>query len=159
MRCTSCIWKKHTHRQNLRYLSEDELSVFCRTEKKPPHEAPLAICSWDTVSADTSLLWSVCLLHNSFSAKTLILCKTARFPFSASFHCLIPFLHCAHCQGHHGQRLRWRKCLCRATWEGLRKEMSKCLFTANWATDEPAAVSHESRSRREEETSMKEGER
>lgn len=58
--------------------------------------------------------------------------------------------------GHHEQRLRRRKCLCRATWEGLRKEMSKCLFTANWATDEPTAVSNEGPSRREEETSMKE---
>lgn len=29
----------------------------------------------------------------------------------------------------------------RATGEELRREMSKCLFMPNWATDEPAAIS------------------
>lgn len=45
----------------------------------------------------------------------------------------------------------------RATGEGLRRDMSKCLFMPNWATDEPAAISDDSLSRREEETDMKEG--
>lgn len=45
----------------------------------------------------------------------------------------------------------------RATGEGLRREMSKCLFMPNWATDEPAAISDNSLCRRKEETSMKGG--
>lgn len=45
-----------------------------------------------------------------------------------------------------------------ATGEGLRREMSKCLFMPNWATDEPAAISDNGLSRRKEEASVKEGE-
>lgn len=45
----------------------------------------------------------------------------------------------------------------RATREGIRREMSKCLFMPNWATDEPAAISDNSLSRRKEERCMKGG--
>lgn len=44
-----------------------------------------------------------------------------------------------------------------ATGEELRRETSKCLFMPNWAADEPAAVSDNSLSGREEETDAKEG--
>lgn len=54
------------------------------------------------------------------------------------------------------------RCPCReegdgATGEELGRETSKCLFMPNWAADEPAAVSDNSRSGREEETDAKEG--
>lgn len=45
-----------------------------------------------------------------------------------------------------------------ATGEGLRREMSKCLFMPNWATDEPAAISDNSLSRRKGETRREGGE-
>lgn len=44
-----------------------------------------------------------------------------------------------------------------ATGEELWREMSKCLFMPNWATDEPAAISDSSPSRRKEDASVKEG--
>lgn len=53
-----------------------------------------------------------------------------------------------------GERRKEKKT---ATREGLRREMSKCLFMPNWATDEPVAISDNSLSRRKEETSTEEG--
>lgn len=38
------------------------------------------------------------------------------------------------------KKMEWKKNN-GGTGEGLRREMSKCLFMPNWATDEPAAIS------------------
>lgn len=46
----------------------------------------------------------------------------------------------------------------KATREEIRREMSKCLFMPNCATDEPAAISDNSLSRRKEVRCMKGGE-
>lgn len=45
----------------------------------------------------------------------------------------------------------------RATRERIKREMSKCLFMPNWATDEPAAIADNSLSRRKEESCTKGG--
>lgn len=85
-------------------------------------------------------------------------CSSSKFSFS--YFTSIPLLLGlrSNGRGHHEQRSQWRKKhLCGATGEGLRRETSKCLFMANWATDEPAAISDNGLSRMEWETSMKEG--
>lgn len=138
-------------------------------------KASVAICSWDTVSADKSLSPLIPLSPTFFPCLAKLSSYVKLLSF-VSFNCLISFLYHSFCltfrrSGSRRTQITVEKetpvlSLCRGgNWKGknrvtgeeLRREMSKCLFMPNWATDEPAAISDNSLSRRKEETSMREG--